>query len=98
MNTLLQMSSSLVERIAQPPKSLRAYQSLEYDPTTTVISIVTESLAAHRMLDLKHEAESKAKKECQKRLAEDYRSHPYRIVTPNLCTIMAAFCTECRMN
>ncbi len=68
MNTLLQMSSSLVERIAQPPKSLRAYQSLEYDPTTTVISIVTESLAAHRMLDLKHEAESKAKKNAKKGL------------------------------
>lgn len=68
MNTLLPISSSLVERIAQTSKSLRSFQSLEYDPTTTVISIVTESLAAHRLFDQKGETDFRKTKKSKKRV------------------------------
>lgn len=66
MNTLLPTSSSLVERLAQSAKSLRSYRSLEYDPTTTVISIVTEKLVPHRMFDLANEVDFKLKKKPKK--------------------------------
>ncbi|MFN8440409.1 MAG: hypothetical protein U0175_06570 [Caldilineaceae bacterium] len=49
MNTPQHLSSQLADRDAQVQRGLRAYQSLEYDPATTVLSIVTENLAPSRI-------------------------------------------------
>lgn len=49
MNTPQHLSSQLADRDAQTQRGLRAYQSLEYDPATTVLSIVTENLAPSRI-------------------------------------------------
>ena len=69
MNTLQPSSSKLVERDAQ--RNLRAYQSLEYDPSTTVVSIVTENLAPSRINEALEEVARKRGVKSMQRLQQD---------------------------
>ncbi len=51
MNTPTPMSSKLAEKVAQPYRSLRPFQTLECDPTTHVISIISETVVPSRTVE-----------------------------------------------
>lgn len=69
MNTLQPSSSKLAERDAQ--RNLRAYQSLEYDPSTTVVSIVTENLAPSHINEALEEVARKRGLKAMQRLQQE---------------------------
>ncbi len=76
MNTQQHLSSKLAERDAQAQRSLRAYQSLEYDPTTTVLSIVTENLAPNRINEAMEEVARKRGLKTMQRLDQNEENLP----------------------
>ena len=75
MNTLQHLSSKLAERDAPVQRNLRACQSLEYDPSTTVVSIVTENLALSHVNEALEEVARKRGLKALQRLQSDENQH-----------------------